>query len=266
MTSRIVEKVAAQAVVLKRLTSNRGDRRTHAISYLPRFTAFFIPLLVLAASVLMPVAQATAANCHVYAVNLQGTASVGDGTFTSSSQPFSVIEYAIWRDAGVRTHQVEFLLTTFQDLNAAAQVGQIELMTNSYFARNAGIASAAFDLAAVAVANGVSFEIDSAMSFQLPPPNVFIAPGIGSVSGGLGGLGFLTGAGAELAQLINSAPILSVSYFVPRTGGGYFATDSSGYSITGQLNLVGTGPDNVSFQGQYQANFSGNYVGSVQCN
>lgn len=246
--------------------SNLGGQNMKSVSHLRRFTALPAPLIALTAFVLTPMAPAEAASCHFYAVNLQGTATIGDGTSTLSSQPFSVFEYAMVRDTGVTSHPVEFVLTTFQDLNASAQPGQIELMTNSAFARNAGIASAQFDLATVSVSNVVNFEVDSGMSFQSPPPNVFVAPGVGSVPGGLGGLGFLTGAGGQLGQIINSAPILSVSYLVPRTGGGnLYSPDGAWATIAGELNLVGTSLDNASFQGQYQAVFSGNYVGSVEC-
>jgi hypothetical protein len=59
--------------------------------------------------------------------------------------------------------------------------------------------------------------------------------------------------------------VLDVSYFIPRAGGGYFFTYSSGSHIAGELYLVGSGPDNLSFQGQYQAQFNGTYVNSVAC-
>jgi hypothetical protein len=230
-----------------------------------RFATGFVPLLVLTALVLLPLARAHAASCHYYVVTLQGIVTTGDANFTSAAREFVVSQYAMWRDAGVVSHPVEFRLTTFQDLNAAAQEGQIELMTNSYFAHNAGIASARFDLATVTIGHGVvNFELDLGMSFQLPPPNVFIAPGIGDTTGGLGGLCFLPGGGGDLCQ-IGRAPVVGVSYFIPRAGGGYFFTYSNGSNIAGELYLVGSGPDNLSFQGQYQAQFNGTYVNSFPC-
>lgn len=241
------------------------EHQKPAISYRPRFTAFLVPLLALASYMLMPMALAHAASCHVYSVNLQGITTIGDANYTLAAQQFSVSQYAIWRDAGYATHQYEFWLATFQDLNASPQVGYIELMTNSVFARNPGMASARFDLATVSVANGaVMFQMDPAMSFHLPPPNVFIAPGYGSVPGGLGGLCFLPGGGGGLCDLVSGAPILSVSYLVPRTGGGYFYLPDN-RSIAGEVDLIGTGIDNTSFQGRYQAQFSGTYLSSVQC-
>jgi hypothetical protein len=227
---------------------------------------FFIPLITLFALGIIRVAPVQAANCHFYAISIQGVASVGDGTTVTGSQQFLVGQYAMWRDAGVTSHPVEFYMSPLQDLNASPQVGYIELMTNSAFARNPGIASAQFDLATVSISNVISFQLDSGMSLQLPPPNILIAPGIGTVPGGLGGLGFLPGAGGELADIINGTPLLSVSYFIPRTGGGYFAfTDSSQTTIVGELNIMGAGVDNTTFQGQYQASFNGSYIGSVQC-
>jgi len=222
------------------------------------------PAAVLA---LVSISPVHAAMCHVYSVVIQGTTNVGDGTSILASQAFSVNQFAIWRDAGVTSHPVEFVLTPLQDLNASAQPGQIELMTNSAFARNAGIASARFDLASVTITDVITFQLDSGISFQLPSPNVFIAPGIGGAPGGLGGLEFLTGAGGQLGQIIGSASVLSVSYFVPRTGGGNFHTpDGNWATISGQLDLVGTALDNASFQGQYQGTFNGNYAGSTECN
>lgn len=239
------------AMSTKNIESISYSKRNHSTTLLIQ--------LGLGACVLLSGASANAASCHFYQVNIQGNVTSNYG-----SQPFSVNQYAMWRDAGVTSHPIEFVFTTFQDLNASAQVGQIELMTNSAFARNAGIASARFDLATVSVSNVVSFQMDSGMSFQLPPPNVFVATGVGSSPGGLGGLGFLTGAGGELAQFINSAPVLSFSYLIPRNGWGYFYLPD-GNSIAGQLDVIGTPPDNTSLQGQYTASFSGTHVGSAAC-
>jgi hypothetical protein len=76
-------------------------------------------------------AQSAAPACHIYQVNIQGTV-----VNNYSSQPFSVNQYAIWRDRGVRSNQVDFMLTTGTDLNVSPKIGQIEFMTNSYFANN----------------------------------------------------------------------------------------------------------------------------------
>ena len=245
---------------------SRKHHHCHSVSLHRRFSGWLVPLVALTAFVLMPQALANAAACHVYGVTLQGIASTGDGTMTAGAQQFTVAEYAVWRDAGVTSHPVEFWLTPLEALNASAQVGKIELMTNSYFARNAGIASARFDLASVAISNVIQFQIDSGMSFQMPQPNIFLAPGMGSLQGGLGGLGFLSGAGGQLGQIINGATILSVSYFVPYGGGGYFySPDGSWLTIAGELGLAGMSLDNAGFQGQYQAQFSGSYLGSLEC-
>lgn len=267
MRSNLLEKETALTVELTRLNSNRGDQNMNTVRHPHRFIAVLFPLVVLTVFALMPVASARAANCYVYGVNIQGTAAIGDNTAISGSQQFSVLEYAVVRDTGYASNPVEFLLTPNQDLNLSPQVGHIELMTNSaIFARNLGIQSARYDLARVSVSNVISFALDSGISFQLPSPNVFVAPGIGSTPGGLGGLGFLTGAGGALAQIVNGAQILSVSYFVPRTGNGYFySPDGSWSTIAGQLSIGGTGIDNASFQGYYEAQFSGNYLGTTQC-
>lgn len=226
-----------------------------------RSAAFLAPLIALNAFVVLPSESANAASCHYYAVNIQGTVANNFGT-----QQFSVNQYAMWRDVGVRTHPVEFWLTTNQNLNASAQVGQIELMTNTAFANNAGIASAGYDLAAVSVSNVVNFVLDSGAGLIQPPPNVFVGPGPGSSPGGLGGLGFLPGAGADIARFIGSAEVLSTSFLIPLQGGGYFSfPNGNASSIAGQLDLVGTTIDNMSLQGRYTASFGGNYISSTAC-
>src|SRR5215470_1531594 len=242
---------------------------TNSTCHSRRFPTVLALVLMLTAGVLLPMVPAEAASCHIYAVTLQGTATLGSGGVVLSSQRFSVSQYAVWRDHGVKTHPVEFVLFPAHDLNATPQPGDILLMTNSAFAFNPGVASAQFDMARVAVAaNGVvNFVLDSGMSLVLPPPNMLVVPGVGSVPGGLGGLGFLTGAGSQLAQLINGAPILSVSYLVPRTGtGSFYSPDGRWSTIAGALNLSASQVDNPNNQGQYQANFSGSYLQSVLCN
>jgi hypothetical protein len=206
-------------------------------------------------------AQTSTASCHVYQVNLRGTVVSNYGT-----EQFSVNQYALWRDRGAKANSVEFLLTTFSDLNASAQVGQIKLMTNSMFAENAGISAARINLARVSSSDRVYFNLDSAASLQLPSPNVFASTGVGNSAGGLGGLGFLSGAGQDLARYINSFSVLSVSYLVPRNGGGSFVfTDNTRTKMAGQIDISGTSPDNFSLQGRYTASFTGNYIGSVAC-
>ena len=207
-------------------------------------------------------AQATTAKCYFYKVTLQGTVTTNYGT-----KQFSVPQYAIWRDRGIRGNSVEFMLKAFQDLNVSPKVGQIEFLTNSRYANNTGIALARIDLAKVAVANNqVVFTLDSGASLQMPAPNVFIGPGVGTSAGGLGGIGFLTGGGAEIAKIINGAEILQSAYLVPRQGSGvYRFTDSSATKIVGQIDFAGTASDNFNEQGRYTASFSGDYVGSTDC-
>jgi hypothetical protein len=209
---------------------------------------------------LFSVGGANAANCYFYRINIQGTV-----TSSASSRSFSVNQFAMWRDTGVRSNPIEFVLTTLTDLNVSPQIGQILLLTNSAFANNLGVASARFNLAQVTRGNGVvRLQLDPGQSLIPPPSNVFIAPGVGTSPGGLGGLGFLTGAGADLAQLINGASILSTYYLIPRNGGVVFST--SGNNINGQIDIAGSGIDNASLQGRYTGRFSGSYAGSVVCN
>ena len=203
----------------------------------------------------------TGPNCHIYQVNIQGTVANNYG-----SKQFSVNQYAIWRDRGVRSNQVEFMLTTGTDLNVSPKVGQTEFMTNSYFANNQGIALAKMDLAKVQVRNQVSFTLNSGASLQMPQPNVFVSPGVGSSPGGLGGLGFLSGWGQEFARYINGAEVLSTSQLVPNSGTGAYAfTDSTARTIVGQLNINGSALGNPGLSGRYTATFRGYYWKSVTC-
>ena len=206
-------------------------------------------------------AQATTAKCYFYKVTLQGTVTTNYGT-----KQFSVPQYAIWRDRGIRGNRVEFMLKTFQDLNVSPKVGQIEFLTNSRYANNTGIALARIDLAKVAVNNQVVFTLDPGASLQMPAPNVFVGLGVGTSPGGLGGLGFLTGSGAEIAKMINGAAVLQSAFFVPRQGNGaYRFTDNSATKIVGQIDFAGTASNNFNEQGRYTASFSGDYVGSTDC-
>jgi hypothetical protein len=230
-----------------------------------------ISAIVTAGSIMISSAPANAESCYAYSVNIQGVATVGDANFTSGSRQFNINQWVILRASGYRNNPVEFSLATFTDLNASAQIGQIELSTNSAFAKNRGIASQQFDLATVTQSrNNVSalfqFEIDSGASFILPPPNVFVSPGQGTVPGGLGGLGFLPGAGGQLGQLINNTQILSTNFFYPRNGGGYFYSPDGTWSrIAGQISLVGSGTDNASHQGRYQGRFRGDFRSAYEC-
>jgi hypothetical protein len=203
---------------------------------------------------------AKAANCFIYSVNVQGVAASTLG----GAQQFLVSQLAIVRDAGYSGNPLEFVLRSPKDLNAAGQVGDIELMTNSGFARNFGIASARFDLARVAIGNVFQFELDGGQSFILPPSNTFVAPN--SVNNSLGGLCFAPGL-ESFCQSLGQSAILQTAFFIPRQGGGrFFFPDGQGQVIQGDLNVVGSGPDNPNVQGQYQANFAGTLIEIQQCN
>lgn len=195
-------------------------------------------------------------------MNIQGNVNSNYG-----NQQFSVNQYAMLRDPGANANQVDFFLFTFNDPNVSPQVGQIILMTNSLGAGNPGIRSARFDLARVTVSNVYQFVLDSGMSFQLPSSNVFVATGVGNSPGGLGGLNFLPGAGGVLGEIINSAPVLSSSYLIPRNGGGYFYfPNGHQVNIAGELDILGTAIDNANLQGNYRATFGGTYISSYICN
>jgi hypothetical protein len=181
-------------------------------------------------------ASADAATCFFYSVNVQGVAGSDYG-----GQQFALPGTATVVSPGLNGNPLNLFLYTAvgRDLNQFAQSGDIELMTNSAFARNFGISSVRFNLANVGVSNVVEFAVDFGIRFQQPPPNVFVAPGIGTFPGGLGGLGFLND---PFLSGLGQASILQLAYIVPRNGGGnFFFPDNQ--TISGNLNLGGSAID-----------------------
>jgi hypothetical protein len=195
------------------------------------------------------------AECDIYAVQLHGDVSNSFGT-----QEFTVTEAGILLQPGHRGNQVDFALLTQGGLNGAAPpIGAIELMTNSLFARNPGMAAAGLDLAQVTVSNGAQFQLNSGMSYQMPQPNVFIGSGPAASTGGLGGLCYLNVPG--LCD-IGKASTLQAAYMIPHTGSGTLT--GSAQTIAGTISLIGSSLDNASFQAKYQAEFEGHLVGNCE--
>jgi hypothetical protein len=218
-------------------------------------------LLLAGALGISTLASAQAQTCFDYRVNLRGVVS---GNF--GGQQFSGIQRAIVRQPGVAGNPYELILTTGRDLNASARIGDLELMTNSAFANNPGMASARFDLARVSVGNGFAqFQLDPAANLQLPPPNVLVAPGVGTSTGGLGGICFVPGL-QDLCRDLSQATVLQAAFLVPQTGGGYFYfPDGRGGSIAGGLDIAGAQIDNPNNRAQYRAEFHGRLVNSRAC-
>jgi hypothetical protein len=219
-------------------------------------------LLALAGCLLLPIGQVEAASCHIFQVQLHGSTAIGSSTSMFPVQNFQVMQYAVVRDAGYNnTHSVEVLLTTGKDIHVSPNVGEIELMTNSAFANNAGIKMAHIDLATVSQGNGLSFNIDGAASYRQPSPNVFVAPGYNSTEGGLGGVCYLNDK--SVCNMLKSQAVLSVSYLVPRAGQASFAV--RGGMLNGEIMLAGSSLDNPNFGAQYRAMVAGRYMKTVPC-
>ena len=206
---------------------------------------------------------ANAATCFHFEINIQGSV-----TSSLSSQPQSIFihQFGIYRDAGIRSNPFEFVLVSGKILNAVgvAQVGDIDLMTNSWSAQNAGIASAAFDLAHGSINGNISqFQIDTAQSFQLTNPNTFVAPAsVNNVFGGACPFGFENLA--EICAPFQQNSILQSAFLVVRQGFGQFFFPN-GQSIQGSLDLSGTALDNPNVLGRYLAEFTGRLLNAVQC-
>ena len=203
--------------------------------------------------------------CYVYQVQVRGTATIGDATSIGAARSFALYERVGVRGRGYRTNLFEFFITSGRNLNASAEVGVIELMTNSHFSNNLGIASNEIDLATTStVGNQLQMQLLPDRSFILPPPNTIVTPGIGTQPGGLAGLGnpYLAAiSGGKLAGLASPA-ILALSFMVARAGGVQFTLGSDQRSISGVIQIVGTGLDNVRSQGRYQAIFQGSFIGA----
>jgi hypothetical protein len=208
----------------------------------------------------MTPAFAEAATCHQFDIVIDSQVSSNYGSMQNS-----IREVAIVRDQGVRTHDIELLIRYPGDLNGFdVRAGVIELMTNSAFARNPGMASAGFDLGSITGSvNSFTFQLDQGAAFQLPPPNVFAAPGVSESSGGLGGLCYAPGM-EQFCQQLGQAPVLQVLYLVPGQGTVQFHFPDDN-TIAGTIDILGFGINNSNIQARYQASFRGEYTGGEGC-
>jgi hypothetical protein len=215
-------------------------------------------LLAIAAS--MAPAFAAAATCHQFDIVIDSQVSSNYGSVQNR-----IREVAMVRDQGVRHHDFELLIRYPGDLNGFdVRAGVIELMTNSAFARNRGMASAGFDLGStMGHGNTFAFQLDQGAAFQLPPPNVFTAPGVSASPGGLGGLCYAPGM-QQFCQQLNQAPVLQVLYLVPGQGTVRFRFPDK-HTIEGEIDIIGFGIDNSNLQARYQASFRGRHAGEKAC-
>src|SRR4051812_7024962 len=174
--------------------------------------------ILLASALNLIASSAVAATCHEYIIIIDSKVS---GNFGSAQN--QVEQIAIFRDEGARSNPFEFLIRYPGDMNALnVRPGAIELMTNSGWARNPGMASARFDLAATQrQGDTYRFQLEQSSAFQMPPPNVIAVPGPGQSSGGLGGECYVPGLQGLCEQMRNSS-VLSTTYLVPGKGGGSF--------------------------------------------
>jgi hypothetical protein len=220
-----------------------------------------VTLPTLAVAMLSFSSAALAATCNYYDVTIESTVT---GPYAQGGG--SVRQQVVVRDQGAATHPFELLIRYVGDPNAfATQVGSIELMSNTMFANNAGIAAAAYDLGTFGQAanGGILFTIDPTMALQEPAPNVFAAPGAAGNPGGLGGECLLPALQALCAQY-QGAPILSVFYMIPSQGGVVFGFPDQ-YSIQGEMHLSGAAYGSPNLQATYVGRFSGTYIGSSAC-
>ena len=204
---------------------------------------------------------ACAATCRLFNAEINSTVS---GPYSEVSN--TVREPVIVRDEGIREHSVELLIRFPGDLNAFdIKPGFIELMSNSAFARNEGIASAGFDLGAVATqSNGqFVFQLDPGMAQQAPQPNVFTAQGISASSGGLGGICFLPSL-KNLCEQTQGAAVLQVLYLIPNSGSVVFGFPAND-AVDGTIDIVGYGYDNPNLKGRYHARFTGTLADQGEC-
>ena len=161
--------------------------------------------------------NAHAATCYAFSAVFEAVASSSLGGVNAPIQSARTVYV---RDLGLRTNAFEFLIQHPGDPNVSIQATDLEIMTNSAFARNAGIAANQIDLAQAWITPG-SDGVTPVYVFQLladaaniqPPPNFLAVPGQG---GNIGGICFVPGlwkslrrAGAKshLADLVCDRPL-----------------------------------------------------------
>jgi len=215
-------------------------------------------LLAIVAS--MTTDLAAAATCHQFDIVIDSQVSSNYGSVQNR-----IREIAIVRDQGIRNNNFELLIKYPGDLNGFdVRSGVIELMTNSAFARNPGMASAGFDLGSTMDHGNVfAFQLDQGAAFQIPPPNVFTAPGVSESPGGLGGLCYAPGM-QQFCQQLQQTPVLQVIYLVPGQGTVQFRFPNKN-TIEGEIDIIGFGINNSNLQARYQASFRGRYTGGEAC-
>jgi hypothetical protein len=221
---------------------------------------------------------AGSSTCDFFSLSIQGNAISGTG-----NQPFffntTVGYFLVLRRTGVRTNPVELVFSRdFTSdgavLNQTGQPGDIELMTNSIYANNLGKRLQRLDLAVVRVSTFrnpqdlYQFQLDPVASVDQPPPNVMVVPGQGGL---LGGLGFLPGGLSSLGfgvGSILSSPGFTRFFLTPNTGSGFvFFPTTDRRTPQGQIAINGVDATGASsLTGRYLAGFTGNFVGSFQCN
>lgn len=185
----------------------------------------------------------------------------------STNAPIQTARTVYFRDAGFGANQFEILILHPGDPNASVQVTDLEIMSNSAFARNPGIAANQIDLAQAWVILG-SDGVTPVYQFQLlpdaaniqPQPNFLAVPGQG---GNIGGICNVPGLG-NLCGEFGQNPLLQSAYVVARTGSGWFYFPPTG-GIYGELSLQGSSIDNANVQGFYQGRFSGQSAGNFAC-
>lgn len=204
---------------------------------------------------------AGASTCYLFDANIHTTVT---GPYSEVRNTAS--QEIIVRDEGGGNHTLELFIRYPGDMNAFdTQPGAIELMTNSMFARNAGMRAAQFDLGTIrSHGNGTfSFSLDPAAAHQLPPPNVFTVQGISGSPGGLGGICYLQSL-QGLCEQTQGAAVLQVLYLVPAKGTVTFSFPEEN-SIQGTINITGYGVDNSNLRGNYRAQFNGPLKDEEEC-
>lgn len=212
---------------------------------------------------------AKAAECIAYQIQIDVLA---ESTLAPSVQN-TVNQILVLRREGYRNNPYEIFFLFPGDPNSPnSQVtpGSLEVLTNSRFARNPGIAAAAIDLAdtdTIQDPNGGlvnRFQLIPDNSFQQPQPNVLVVPGAGQHPGGLGGICSLPGLQSLCKDVGNTAVLQSASV-VPRTGGDAFILSPDLNQIQGNYQLEGSSLDNSNLRGRHTGQFFGQAVQAFQC-
>lgn len=274
--------MAKKALLFKlRRTEMSFTVRTSSDSpVLLRLLVVMLSMSALSAPVMAATLSAGSATCVIYGGDIQGTArnvDLAEQQFRLSGY-FLIVRTSGINTGGINPHSVDFVLSRdFQDgevLNSfQAQVGDVELMTNSTWVATLGTQAFAFDTGMVTEVQVQGF--NRVFRFDLNPAqsafnglsvHTMVGPAQGPALGGLGSIiggGGLSGFSFGLGDLLNSS-IATHEYFYPNQGVVFVGLTNNFLTAIVQAQVLGPAGSGVH-RGSYDALFQGTFRGVVGC-